>query len=39
MTPRPHSDTETRLEGFEARIQDAFVDEADTYAIGEEKPR
>lgn len=25
MTPRPHSDTESRLEGFEARIQDAFA--------------
>jgi predicted negative regulator of RcsB-dependent stress response len=24
MTPRPHSDTESRLEGFEARLQDAF---------------
>ena len=25
MTPRPHSDTESRLEGFEARLQDAFA--------------
>jgi predicted negative regulator of RcsB-dependent stress response len=25
MTPRPHSDTETRLAGFEARLQDAFA--------------
>jgi predicted negative regulator of RcsB-dependent stress response len=25
MTPRQHSDTDTRLEGFEARIQDAFA--------------
>ncbi|MFI5317687.1 MAG: tetratricopeptide repeat protein [Myxococcota bacterium] len=25
MTPRPHSDTDTRLEGFEARLQDAFA--------------
>jgi predicted negative regulator of RcsB-dependent stress response len=24
MNPRPHSDTQTRLEGFEARLQDAF---------------
>src|SRR5262245_50609724 len=25
MTPRPHGDTETRLEGFEARLQDGFA--------------
>jgi len=25
MTPRQHSDTDTRLEGFEARLQDAFA--------------
>ena len=25
MTPRQHGDTETRLEGFEARLQDGFV--------------
>lgn len=25
MTPRQHSDTETRLQGFEARLQDAFT--------------
>ncbi len=25
MTPRPHSDTETRLAGFEARLQDVFA--------------
>src|SRR5215510_6106175 len=25
MTPRQHGDTETRLEGFEARIQDGFA--------------
>jgi tetratricopeptide (TPR) repeat protein len=25
MTPRPHSDTDTRLQGFEARLQDAFA--------------
>lgn len=25
MTPRQHSDTETRLAGFEARLQDAFA--------------
>ncbi|HXZ86152.1 MAG TPA: hypothetical protein VEI82_11755, partial [Myxococcota bacterium] len=25
MTPRQHSDTETRLEGFEAWLQDAFA--------------
>ena len=24
MNPRPHSDTQARLEGFEARLQDAF---------------
>ena len=24
-TPRPHSDTDARLEGFEARLQDAFA--------------
>jgi predicted negative regulator of RcsB-dependent stress response len=25
MTPRQHSDTDTRLQGFEARLQDAFA--------------
>jgi tetratricopeptide (TPR) repeat protein len=25
MTPRPHGDTETRLAGFEARLQDGFA--------------
>jgi len=25
MNPRPHSDTQARLEGFEARLQDAFA--------------
>jgi tetratricopeptide (TPR) repeat protein len=25
MNPRPHSDTQARLEGFEARLQDAFT--------------